>query len=65
MGFVLDETTKAATELVARHGLLAARGIISERIAAFERQGSWPDHDLAQLVLNAIEKMPQNSLREW
>lgn len=59
MGSVLDDTAKAASELVDRHGLDGARDIISQRIAEFERRGSWPEHDLALLLLTAIEKLPQ------
>lgn len=58
MNFVLSETEKAASELVARHGLDAAKDIINQRASLFERQGCWPEYDLALLLLTALEKMP-------
>jgi hypothetical protein len=61
MRSVLDETAKAASELVERHGLESARDIINQRIARFERQACWPEHDLALLLLTAIEKLAQKT----
>ncbi|PKU23845.1 hypothetical protein [Telmatospirillum siberiense] len=59
MNFVLSETAKAASELVQRHGLDVAKDIIHQRASRLERQGSWPEYDLALLLLNALEDMPE------
>ncbi len=51
-----DAVAAAAQELVARHGREAV-GIMATRIAALAGDGRWPEHDVAQRVLSAVEQL--------
>lgn len=62
MSFIEEKAAIAARELVSRHGLDGAKDIVRRRASRCERQGSWPDHDLAVLLLTALERLSAQRL---